>query len=444
MGGMAAPALAGAPASPGDSTEQVAAIAQSGVVYVTVTWDGYVQYPTEYSSAWSDNVETVFACSGYVADNTGYVVTAGHCADPLEGRKALIEQFLSDSVDNGTITAADSDALLPAAIVAWPVEGTNSGDPIGRTVEVYQQGSASGIDVANGLTATVVENRPINDGDVTLLKVQAPSSMPALQLADSVPEVGAEIAVAGFPASVGDVVDPSLRASFETGKVNALQTSNGVPFLQFDAATSSGMSGGPVVNMQGEVVGTVSFNPSGETQSFNFAAGQETIKALLNRNDVNGALSATDQAFRDGLAQYYAGDYAAAQSSFDAVLAVVPSHAVAQQYKVKVVQARANTPVVVPAPSGNGVPIAVWIAIVAAVVLICAGVAVLLIRRRSADGRAQPPPVPPMPPAGMQAQICPYCGATDPAGSHFCLNCGAPFLDQPPTAPRRPMSGSRS
>ncbi|MGB8385462.1 MAG: S1C family serine protease [Dermatophilaceae bacterium] len=51
-------------------------------------------------------------------------------------------------------------------------------------------------------------------------------------------------------------------------------SSNGLPFLQFNAATSSGMSGGPVINTQGEVVGTVSFNPSGETQSFNFAAGR--------------------------------------------------------------------------------------------------------------------------------------------------------------------------
>ncbi|MGB8385461.1 MAG: hypothetical protein WCG47_30180, partial [Dermatophilaceae bacterium] len=108
---------------------------------------------------------------------------------------------------------------------------------------------------------------------------------------------------------------------------------------------------------------------------------------MLNRIDVNTALSATDQSFRNGLSQYYAGDYPAAQSSFDAVLAVVPSHALAQQYKVKVAQAQANAPTTAPASSGGGVPIAVWVAVasVAVAVLIGCGLAVLLIRRRKAD-----------------------------------------------------------
>ena len=213
------------------------------------------------------------------------------------------------------------------------------------------------------------------------------------------------------------------------------------------------MSGGPVVNTQGEVVGTVSFNPSGETQSFNFAAGQETIKALLNRNDVNTTLSATDQAFRNGLSQYYAGDYAAAQASFDAVLAVAPSHALAQQYKVKVVQAQANAPATVTGSSGGGVPIAVWVAVGAVVLLICGGLAVVLIRRRRADAVVTGPPAPqsapPMaqPPtilAGTHAQVCRFCGATDPAGSRFCLNCGASLADQPPTTNGRSMTTSPS
>jgi len=67
-----------------------------------------------------------FACSGYVADNTRICGDGRLSRRSAGGRTALIEQFLSDSVDSGTITAADADALLPAYIFGWPEEGVTA------------------------------------------------------------------------------------------------------------------------------------------------------------------------------------------------------------------------------------------------------------------------------------------------------------------------------
>lgn len=43
------------------------------------------------------------------------------------------------------------------------------------------------------------------------------------------------------------------------------------------------MSGGPAVNLDGQVVGTVSFGVGGESQPFNFITDTGTVRALLAR-----------------------------------------------------------------------------------------------------------------------------------------------------------------
>lgn len=251
------------------SLEEVAAITKAGIVYIGIQWRGFVQFPTSNGGArWSPQITASFTCSGFVASATGYIVTAGHCADPVEGRQGLINGFLAAAVKNHSLTEAQAEGLQGKAVQEWKVEGDNNGSAITRTVQVVQAGTASGVQVPQPLTANVVDNRPLDRGDVTLLKVEAPA--PMLEVADTVPDVGSDIAAMGFPGSVSTVVDSSLEPSYKTGRVSASQTFNGNLFTQVDAAFSPGMSGGPVVNIQGQVIGIVSYSPRGEHQSFNF------------------------------------------------------------------------------------------------------------------------------------------------------------------------------
>ena len=85
--------------------------------------------------------------------------------------------------------------------------------------------------------------------------------------------------------------------------------------------------------MQGRVLGTVSFFPTGEPQPFNFITDTDTLKTLLSDNGVPTDLSAADQAYRTGVTDYYAGSYSDAVVDFDKVLAVEPSNATAQDFR---------------------------------------------------------------------------------------------------------------
>ena len=75
---------------------------------------------------------------------------------------------------------------------------------------------------------------------------------------------GDEVVAVGFPFGMG----PSVSAGVVSGlgrefKIDELRSLRGL--IQFDAAANSGNSGGPLVNMAGEVVGIVTaiLNPSG-------------------------------------------------------------------------------------------------------------------------------------------------------------------------------------
>jgi hypothetical protein len=68
------------------------------------------------------------------------------------------------------------------------------------------------------------------------------------------------------------------------GTVSGQQTVAGVPFTEISAAVAGGMSGAAVGDMQGRVVGTVSWQPDQETQAFNFMTATSTVRDILASN----------------------------------------------------------------------------------------------------------------------------------------------------------------
>jgi S1-C subfamily serine protease len=391
-----APSSTAAPPPTGMSEQEVDAIAQTGVVYVSMHWEGFVNVPASASANgtayWSDRVKADATCTGFVVSSDGYIVTAGHCADPVEGKHALVETYLAQEVTKGAIQQATMDDMIGnGGALDWQVEGKADGSQPEFTIAAYMPASVSGLATGQKLTAAVIDNRPLSQGDVTVLKVQPQTPLSVLQVSATEPVNGDAVTAIGYPGNVDKVVDPTNDPSFKSGHVSSLNTSNGAPFIQTDAALSPGMSGGPVVDDQGQVVGLNSYKIVGETQQFNFAADRTTIQAALRRNGVNNTLSPADQAYRAGLALYYQGKYHAAVKQFDITLATVPSHAQAQKFRADAV---AKYPL---DKTSSGMPLWVWIAIgVGAVVLIGGLVWWLLARRRNDKGgrTLQGPPLP--------------------------------------------------
>jgi serine protease Do len=447
------------------------AVAQTSLAYVQVNWRGWLVLPREVSLSSTEYLPqgtygpftAVSSCSGFVASTSGDVVTAGHCVDAASvygGKGAILAAWAAQAThpDGRPLTPAEQTSYADALAANASVEGSASGSPVNRAVKVTVPSLSGGSHPAN-----VVDVQPFTQGDEALLKVTGLAAT-ALPVAASAPQNGDSVVAAGYPGDVAAVVDSATPPSFLAGSVSGTQTVNGTPFTQISSQVSAGMSGGPVLNMAGQVVGTVSWAPSGATGT-NFMTDIGSIHSLLAGNGVSTSQTPAGRAFRQGLAYYFADRYHEAVTQFDQSLALQPGQPVAAHYRQ---QAVANYPKDVSPPS-SGLPAWAYAAIGAAVLALAGGAGVILMRRRRArppgEPTAQaPPPAPatPQPPAQPEPRetaqqvpgqakagaipsapgvpearpqpreqrarhFCTHCGLEHTEEAHYCEKCGQPF-----------------
>jgi S1-C subfamily serine protease len=119
--------------------------------------------------------------------------------------------------------------------------------------------------------------------DVALVKLEKiPDDLQPAALGDSEKvSVGEDIFIIGAPYGIGH----SLTAGYISGKRRPPEKSmfHDVEFFQTDAAVNMGNSGGPMFNMNGEVIGIVShiLTQSGGFDGIGFAVTSNTAKQLL-------------------------------------------------------------------------------------------------------------------------------------------------------------------
>lgn len=142
------------------------------------------------------------------------------------------------------------------------------------------------------------------EGDIALLKIDPPTpQIRPLPLDKTSPQEGESVVVIGNPLG--------LEGSVTNGIVSAVRD---IPtfgrIIQITAPISSGSSGSPVVNMQGQVIGIATLQVTGG-QSVNFAIPSERISQLqvsttmtlpeLVANTGRNKRAKAVQFFRDGL-----------------------------------------------------------------------------------------------------------------------------------------------
>ncbi|OQA33945.1 MAG: putative periplasmic serine endoprotease DegP-like precursor [Betaproteobacteria bacterium ADurb.Bin341] len=125
--------------------------------------------------------------------------------------------------------------------------------------------------------------------DVALIKIDA-SALPAVKMGDpSQLRVGEWVVAIGSPFGF----ENSVTAGIVSAKGRSLPQENYVPFIQTDVAVNPGNSGGPLFNMNGEVVGINSqiYSRSGGYMGVSFAIPIDVAMEVQNQLRAYGKVS---------------------------------------------------------------------------------------------------------------------------------------------------------
>jgi len=122
--------------------------------------------------------------------------------------------------------------------------------------------------------------------DIALLKIAA-TGLPVLHLgSSSTVSVGDAVIAIGDPFGLGQ----SVSAGIVSARERTLEDDPYIDFLQTDAAINRGNSGGPLLTVDGTVVGVTSaiFSPSGGSVGLGFAIPAETVTGVVGQLETQG------------------------------------------------------------------------------------------------------------------------------------------------------------
>jgi serine protease Do len=423
--------------------EEVVARVQPSVVFFDITWTAWV-YDT-YNKTYLNGGDpfTIFSyCTGFVVDPDGYIATAGHCVD----RQAITPDFLDKAAawalkTDYYVGGKDFTQVRKWAEDDYRVEGAKKGAANsytkGADLDVQAVWSTSATepvyDKYGDLTGTPYGARveglvPWNDGagDTAILKVDAPEALPALPLATEADiTTGTDIVSVGYPASVASVSDLSLAdPSFKEGSISSVRTTGLYPVYETSASLSGGMSGGPTVNLQGEVVGINSFGIVGETDTFEFIQAVGTLDDLLGDEGIDAEVGEPGTSYQAGLDALYAGDKSKAVKNLTTATEAAPDFVMAEEFLADAKDLPAPPP-----PDSGSLPIVGIVAVIAGLALVAGGLFIIRNRRKKEEPTVlpAPPEAAPEPVAVTdkpEPEKVPSDGNAAPLTGWFCTNCG--------------------
>lgn len=130
--------------------------------------------------------------------------------------------------------------------------------------------------------------------DVALLGLNTTANLPSAVLGNSDhARVGHLVLAVGSPFGLNQTVTHGIISARERGQVSLGNTIRIKDFLQTDAAINPGSSGGPLVDMQAEVIGlnTAIASPNGSSSGVAFSIPINLVKRVMRQILENGAVT---------------------------------------------------------------------------------------------------------------------------------------------------------
>jgi len=243
--------------------------------------------------------------------------------------------------------------------------------------------------------------KPGSGRDAAIIKVKTENA-PTLPIGDSnKTQIADQIVVIGYPgvADMKVLLDEKsqLQASITDGAISSLKkATTGEPILQISAPITHGNSGGPALDLKGNVVGLATFGNESEIQGFNFLVASATLKELIKDGKIDPKPSETNKLWQAGLDLYWADRYTPAITKFQEVEASYPQHSEAQLMIRQATAAKKEGKEKKEEGGGSGM----IIGIVIGVLVVVGGGAFVMMRKKGPPRPQGHPGQPGMPPPG--------------------------------------------
>jgi S1-C subfamily serine protease len=109
--------------------------------------------------------------------------------------------------------------------------------------------------------------------DIAILKIEA-IGLPRIVMGDSdYVQEGEQVVAIGNPLG--------LERTISNGIISGVHSSNNIELIQMTTPVSRGSSGGPIINVYGQVIGITTLATEWGAQNLNFAIPINYIKAII-------------------------------------------------------------------------------------------------------------------------------------------------------------------
>ncbi|MEV0383183.1 serine protease [Nonomuraea sp. NPDC050643] len=344
-------------------------------------------------------------CTGWWVTPDGYMVTGAHCVQVGEtelsrlfAQQALArfnEQDAKEIISGLRGIEADEEIVkLAQQIYVTFNTGHMKIRDLRQSLSVVQSLPGGGVDkTAKPVPAELVSVGESYPGkDFALLKVNGQQNLPTVPLGDDADvRTGDTLYISGFPGLVTNTPFFSLESKLEPalteGPYNAKRTTQtGVPYIQTQAPSYHGNSGGPVFGKDGKVIGMLiagTVSEGGEaSESESFVLPVSIVKEKLGEKNIKPGQAVTTTRYNEALDDYFRRHYSAALPKLREVQALFPNHPYVAKYISDSQQAISAGKDETPSPILLWVLIGVGALVALVVALVLARVLVKASRRR--------------------------------------------------------------
>ncbi len=285
--------------------------------------------------------------TGWVIDANGFLITNAHVVQPAYSPPVwLINSLTRKAVESACVP------IMLAKMGILPGERPDLEDQFKRRAFETALPTASTkieptvfVVLSNGtrFRAEVRKYSPpvaggeMSGRDLALLRIDA-KNLPVLRLRDSSnTQIGDPVHILGFPGVVlsHELLNQSAKveASVTSGAISGFkQDVADNPVIQTDAPAAWGNSGGPAVNLHGEVTGVLTFvslapGPEGSiVQGFNFIIPAPAVRDFVQGTEVklDGGSKFNDEWWA-GLRDFFDESYRSAARRFEAADRIQPN-----------------------------------------------------------------------------------------------------------------------